>query len=124
MTIYHPGTGKAHDTPDFLPHFFLVTVDGTFGTGGFLITKGTSIQALMSIIQELLTIDAQIFFRMMVFGAKQTDHHFNNFFLLFYFSCFRRQWHHPFHYNSFSYGGKIMNFFEYEKLKAVDINVT
>lgn len=83
MAEDHPGACILHDCPDFITHFHLVTVDGTFGTGTFSGTEGTEGQSPLSVIKKafaFLTGDAGA---VMVFPAVSGDHEAENFFLSF-----------------------------------------
>lgn len=78
----HPGTGKAHDFSNALPHLGLVAVYFAVGAKGLCLHKRTFIAAHSGVIFQLCTFRAEFCFpqpgcfpqRFVLFPAVQKDH--------------------------------------------------
>lgn len=60
MKEKHPRAREAHSLLYLLAHIFLVAVNGTITTGGFLFAKRTSLQSLERVILQFLAFVAQL----------------------------------------------------------------
>jgi hypothetical protein len=56
----HPRTGVAHDAPDARPHFRLVAVNGTPGTGGLAIAEEAFGEPLLGVVIQIATVRARV----------------------------------------------------------------
>ena len=90
MIEKHPGTGKAHDFPDFCPHFRAIAVCFAVRAERFALHKWAVIGAVYGIGQNFPAVWAQIR-PMMLLLAIKLDHLGNN--PLFLFPLIRNGFH-------------------------------
>ncbi len=92
MIQEHAWSREAHDGPDSLPHFRLVTMDRTFLACSLGVTELAAVQALMGIFKQLAAALAQfllnpapgIFPVLLILPAVESYHQLNHPFLPFY----------------------------------------
>lgn len=87
MDRQHPRAGPAHDGPDLLPHFRLITVDLARRAEGFCLHKRAMVDAGQCIVVELLALRAERAFGGVVLpAAVERDHLADQ--KLFFFALF------------------------------------